>query len=157
MKSRGFIPVIALIVLVIFLSSLAFAMSTKGTVTITERAFVSPYKVLVFNWVSSATEGAISDWTTNAYSGKIHSLISTPSTGDASPSVFYDIFLYDQYGNDLLRNNGCNRSQTATEVVQDSSTVAGAGFIPLVNDKFYLSVQRCGNARSGTATVYIEP
>lgn len=157
MKSRGFIPVFALIVMAIFISSLAFAMSTKGTVTITERAFVSPYKVLVFNWVSSATEGAISDWTTNAYSGKIHSLISTPSTGDASPSVFYDIFLYDQYGVDLLQNNGCNRSQTATEVVQDSTTVAGKKFIPLVNDKFYLSVQNAGAVNSGTVTLYIEP
>lgn len=119
-----------------------------GTVTITEERFGSVQKV-VFAWLCDAA-GAADATTTYPYAGEVRRLVTVPGSAGAAPTALYDIRILDGDSTDILMGGGADRSATVTEQVQGTSL----GII--AHDTMTLEVRNAGNAKSGTAYVYLK-
>ena len=116
-------------------------------VTITEETF-NKIKKVKFAWVSAA-DGTAAGTTTNVYTGEIIRLVTIPSGGGTAPTDDYDIVINDEDTTDVLMGAGANRDTANTEQVLASSLGCVA------NDKLAISVSNAGNAKAGTAIIYI--
>lgn len=110
---------------------------------------ISPIKKVIFAWTSAA-DGTASEQTTNVYSGEIIRLVTIPGTAGVQPTDQYDITITDEDSVDVLAAAGANRSNANTEQVAASSLGCVA------NNKLTINVTNAGNAKSGTAIIYIK-
>lgn len=138
-------------------------MADLGTVTITEEfissvnalggfATSSPIKKVKFAWTSEnggGDAGKASKTTVNAYTGEIIRLVTIPGAGGVAPTDDYDVTITDEDGTDVLIGAGANRDTANTEQVLASSLGCVA------YDKLTLNIQNAGNAKQGTAIIYI--
>lgn len=120
-----------------------------GTVTIDEEGY-STIKKIAFAWTSAA-DGTATGTTTDAYSGEVLRLVTKPGAGGDQPTDLYDVVINDQDTVDVLSGVGANRSNTVTEQAVSLAPALGV----VANDKLSLSVSGAGNAKSGTAILYI--
>lgn len=102
-----------------------------------------------FAWTSAA-DGTATETTTNAYTGEIIRLVTIPGTAGVQPTDQYDITITDEDGVDVLAAAGANRSNANIEQVAASSLGVVA------NDKLTINVSNAGNAKSGTAIIYVK-
>jgi len=121
-----------------------------GTVVITEETY-GTVKKIGFAWTSEdggGDAGKAMKTTTKGYSGEILRLVTAPS-GAVAPTDNYDIRILDEDGTDVLMGAGANRDTVNTEQVLASSLGCVA------NDKLTLSIENAGDAKEGTAYLYI--
>lgn len=114
--------------------------------TITETTHTSVKKIK-FAWTSDDAAGTASGTTTSYYTGKILGLATDP--GATAPDDNYDITITDSDSVDVLMGAGANRDEATTEYVL--STSLGA----VVNSQLTINVSGAGNAKVGTAYLYI--
>lgn len=119
-----------------------------GTVTVTEKVTVGSVKKITWAWTSTAG-GAADKTTTAVVDGKIIGFTTIPAAAGSAPSDDYDITITDSDGHDVLLGAGSNRDTANTEHVTETS-LAGVSESTLT-----LNVTNAGNAKSGTAIVYI--
>jgi hypothetical protein len=119
-----------------------------GTVTITETIHTTVKKIK-FAWTSGTggEGGTASGTTTYAYDGKLELLTTDP--GATAPSDDYDITITDSDSIDVLAGAGANRDTANTEQVLGSSLGAVAG------SKLTINITNAGDAKVGTAYLYI--
>lgn len=115
-------------------------------VTITEVVHTSP-KMVKFAWTSDDAAGTATGATTNYYSGKILGLATDP--GATAPTDNYDITITDKNGLDVLIGAGANRDTADTEYVAEASLGS------VVASQLTINVSNAGNAKLGTAYLYI--
>lgn len=116
-------------------------------VTITEEN-MGHVKKVKFVWVSAA-DGTASGTTTQFYTGEIIRMVTIPGTVALAPTDDYDITITDEDTTDVLMGAGANRDTANTEQVLASSLGCVA------YDKLTLNVAAAGNAKGGTAIIYI--
>ena len=116
-----------------------------GTVVTTEQTFGS-VKLVKFAWTSSAG-GAADATTSGVFDGEVILLATDP--GATAPTTLYDVAVNDANSIDVLAGGGADRSATVNEYVQGSSLGAVA------TSALTLAVTNAGNAKVGTAYVYI--
>lgn len=126
-------------------------MADLGTVVITEETF-SYVKKIAFGWTSvdgGGNAGKAVKTTEESYSGQIVRLVTVPTGAPNVPSDNYDVAILDEDGVDVLMGAGVDRDETNTEQV----LAASLGYV--ANDRLTLSVSNAGNAKKGTAYLYI--
>lgn len=117
-----------------------------GTVTVSEETH-GTVKKIIWNWTSTAG-GAADLVTTEAYSGRVIGANFVPGAAGDQPTDQYDVTITDEDDQDVLLGTGADRSNAAADPVQgDLGCVA--------NDKLTLNVSNAGNAKSGTAYLFI--
>lgn len=99
-------------------------------------------------WTSDA-DGDVVVTTNSELTGSIIECVTVPGTGGDQPTAAYDITITDADGIDILHANGANRSNASTEYI------AEANLGTVVNSKLTLTVANAGNAKSGTAYLFI--
>lgn len=115
---------------------------------VTEKGGLGSVKKLVFAWTSDAS-GDASIETTKPYEGEILGLTTIPAGGGAAPTDNYDVTLLDADGHNVLLGAGADRDTANTEHVARASLAA------VCRSKLTLVVANAGNAKQGTAIVYI--
>lgn len=105
-------------------------------------------KKIKFDWLSDDSAGTVTGTTTAAFDGRIIGLCTVPS-GVTAPDADYDITLTDSDGVDVLLGAGIDRHTSNTEYVAEAS-MAG-----VAHSKLTFNVAAAGNAKLGTAYVYI--
>lgn len=119
-----------------------------GTVTLTETNRVSRVKKIKWAWTSTAG-GAADKVTSGKYYGRVVALVTIPAGGGSAPSLNYDITVTDAETYDVMQGAGANRSDTATETAVPTAYSVAFGALTI-------NVTNAGNAKSGTAILYIE-
>lgn len=125
-------------------------MAAAGSATLTEITH-KPIKKIKFAWTCDAS-GNVSGGaalSTKIYNGKIIAFQTIPAGGGNAPTDNYDIVLNDADGVDVLLGAGQNRDTANTESVADASLGA------VVESTLELVVSNAGNAKQGTAYVFI--
>lgn len=118
-----------------------------GTVVLTEYLDVSPIKKIKWAWTSTAG-GAADKQTDREVFGEVIALHTIPAGGGSAPTDDYDITVTDPEGFDVLLGAGANRdTANAESAVPTSKTVAFG--------KLTLNVTNAGNAKGGTAILYV--
>jgi len=125
-------------------------MADLGTVVIAEETY-STIKKIKFEWTSvdgGADAGKATKTTTKFFTGEIIRLVTIPDAVDA-PTDNYGVTITDEDGTDVLMGGGLLRDTLNTEQVLASSLGCVA------NDKLTLNISAAGNAKKGTAIIYI--
>ena len=124
-----------------------------GSVTTSEETY-GTVKKIAFAWTSGtgAEGGTASGTTANAYSGEIIRMVTVPGAAGNQPTDQYDITITDQDSLDVLNSLGANRSNASNEqVISDAVSSLGC----VANDKLTINVTNAGDAKTGTAYLYI--
>jgi hypothetical protein len=120
-----------------------------GTIVFTETTHGSVKKIRAAWTAGTAGEaGTASGTTTNAYNGKVISLITNPDDVLA-PDDNYDLTVADADGDDVLGGAGLNRDTLNTEVVASASLGAVAG------SRLTFAISGAGASEAGVAVLYI--
>ena len=115
-----------------------------GTVTVEESYFEGICKI---KWSWTSTAGGAADLvTTKAYYGEVLALVTDP--GATAPTDDYDITITDPDGYDVMQAAGANRDTANTETAVPTAKSVAFGLLTL-------NVANAGNAKVGTATLYI--
>jgi hypothetical protein len=126
-------------------------MADLGTVAIAEETY-STIKKIKFDWISvdgGADAGKATKTTTKFFTGEIIRLVTIPAVAPDAPTDNYGVTITDEDGTDVLMGGGLLRDALNTEQVLASSLGCVA------NDKLTLNVSAAGNAKKGTAIIYI--
>ncbi len=118
-----------------------------GMVTTVAELMLGTVKKITFTWLSDDTAGTATGTTTNAFDGKIITLVTDPGT--AAPTADYDVTVTDADGHDVLVGAGADRHTTATELVAEASLGAVAG------SKLTVNIAAAGNEKDGEVILYI--
>lgn len=116
-----------------------------GTVTVEESHFLGVSKIK-WSW-TSAVGGAADLITPHSYYGEVLALVTNP--GATAPTDDYDITITDADGYDVMQGAGADRDTTNTETAVPASTSIAFG-------QLTLNVAAAGDAKVGTATLYIK-
>ena len=100
-------------------------------------------------WVSAA-DGSASGQTAGVYTGEVIRLVTIPATAPNAPSDNYNLTVLDGDSTDVLMDGGLLRDTANTEQVLASSLGCVA------NDRLTFTIANAGNAKGGTAIVYIK-
>jgi tartrate dehydratase alpha subunit/fumarate hydratase class I-like protein len=125
-------------------------MAAAGSATITP-VNLRPIKKVKVAWTSDAS-GNVNGGaavTPDTYTGKILGIVTIPAGGGVQPTS-YAVKLVDSDGVDQTLGNVTGRSITAQEAVQGTSL----GFV--VESTLELQISGAGNAKQGTAYIYIQ-
>lgn len=116
-----------------------------GTVTVVESSLGNVHKIK-WTWTSAAG-GAADLVTVGNYAGRVLSLVTDP--GAAAPTDNYDVTVTDPDGYDVLQGAGANRDTATTETAVPTAESVAFGTLTL-------NVSNAGDAKEGTATLYIQ-
>ena len=126
--------------------------ANTGTGTAIMFPTATKMRMVTFAWTSTSG-GAFSITTSEQFSGWVCSLETIP--GGTTPSDLYDLVLNNDNGTDLMGGAGADRSATTKEIVlplNGGSPVV----VPICGTKLTLVGSNAGNAKTGTAYVYIQ-
>ena len=116
-----------------------------GTVTLTEESH-HPLTKIKWAWVSDASGDA--DQASSPVAGEVISLTTIPDSGGTQPTDQYDITITDGDSVDVMQATAANRSNASTEHVAPTAAIG-------VNGALTLNVAAAGNAKGGTAVLWI--
>lgn len=119
-----------------------------GTVTLTETNRISRIQKIKWAWTSTAG-GAADQVTTGKYYGRVVALVTIPAAAGSAPTDDYDITITDSEGYDVMQAAGANRDTANTETAVPAAYSVAFGALTL-------NVTNAGNAKGGTAILYIE-
>ncbi len=105
-------------------------------------------KKITWAWTCS-TDGDGTSTTTGVYDGKVLAVHTIPNSTGAAPTDNYDITVTDADGYDVLLGAAMNRAATEEETI--ASTAVGA----VASSKLTFNVAAAGDAKKGTATMWI--
>lgn len=135
-----------------------------GSVQVTvECSPVTGLRRYTFAWVSEAVAaGAATIWLDGRRAPMLEGvpvrLVTRPDVGN-QPTALYDVRLYDEHDHDLLGGVGDDRSNTAVETagvyvsIHSGERYSESGTIGLTR----FEVSAAGNAKAGTACLYVRP
>lgn len=131
-------------------------MAAAGTVLKQRRHSFDGYEVTM-TWTSSSGGAVAEGGTTGkgylSANGYLVEYIATATTGVTD---LYDITLLDDEGFDVLRGQGLNQAQDASETYDTKYRTAvlavDGGFMMFTNQRLCLTVANAGNAQTGTVT-----
>lgn len=118
-----------------------------AVITVEESCIAGVCKVK-WTWTCSDT-GAGSKATSSSYFGQVLALVTDPGNGGAAPTDNYDITITDADSYDVLQGAGADRDTANTETAVPAAVSVGFGVLTL-------TLANAGNAKSGTATLYIK-
>ncbi len=118
-----------------------------GTVTVTETSIVNIHKI---KWSWTSTAGGAADLITpGSYAGEVLALVTNPADAGDAPTDDYDITITDPEGYDVMQAAGANRDTANIETAVPAAKSVAFG-------QLTLNVANAGNAKSGTAVLYIQ-
>lgn len=124
-------------------SSITFTEQTSG--------FSGGVKLVIADWTSDDSTGAVSASTTNKYNGVIQAVAFEPDSGGTQPTNLYDVTITDSNSVDLAYTGGANLSNAAMVL----KTYCADGLFPVANSALTVNVTNAGNSKGGKVYIYI--
>src|SRR4030042_688152 len=120
-----------------------------SSMTFTEIDFTTVKKIKC-EWTSDSVTGAVSDTTSNVYSGRFIGLITVPGGAPNAPDDNYTVTITDSDSVDLLLGAATGNRDTSTTEFLAEASLAG-----VANSTLTFNVSSAGNSKAGTIYLLI--